>query len=112
MSAVRQSEAGILPPGQRAARVLQPISIRYSSQPGCEQTPRVKTTAAIVAVRELLHSGQILLPGYSKRCKTCSLEEICRQSCSENGMGLKDVQRGRLELKPNLILNIYYLQKV
>ena len=34
--------------------------------------------ATIAAVRELLNSGQTPPPAYGKRCKACSLMEICQ----------------------------------
>lgn len=39
---------------------------------------RAQTLATIAAVRELLNSGQTPLSDYSKRCKACSLVEICQ----------------------------------
>ena len=39
---------------------------------------RTRTFATIAAVRELLISGQTPLPDYAKRCKACSLVEICQ----------------------------------
>jgi len=39
---------------------------------------RTQTLATIAAVRELLESGQTPPPDYSKRCKACSLVEICQ----------------------------------
>jgi CRISPR-associated protein Cas4 len=39
---------------------------------------RAKTLATIAAVRELLSSGQTPPPNYGKRCKACSLAEICQ----------------------------------
>ena len=39
---------------------------------------RAKTLATIAAVRELLNSGQTPPPDYGKRCKACSLVEICQ----------------------------------
>ena len=39
---------------------------------------RAQTLATIAAVRELLNSGQTPPPGYGKRCKACSLVEICQ----------------------------------
>lgn len=39
---------------------------------------RAQTLATIAAVRELLNSGQTPLPDYGKRCKACSLVEICQ----------------------------------
>ena len=39
---------------------------------------RAQTLATIAAVRELLNSGQTPLPNYGKRCKACSLAEICQ----------------------------------
>ena len=38
----------------------------------------VKNTRSIAAVRELLNSGQTPPPDYGKRCKACSLVEICQ----------------------------------
>ncbi|SUA21021.1 putative phage associated protein [Neisseria gonorrhoeae] len=39
---------------------------------------RAQTLATIAAVRELLNSGQTPPPDYGKRCKACSLVEICQ----------------------------------
>jgi len=39
---------------------------------------RAHTPAHIAAVRELLNSGQTPPPDYGKRCKACSLVEICQ----------------------------------
>ena len=39
---------------------------------------RAQTLATIAAVRELLSSGQTPPPDYGKRCKACSLVEICQ----------------------------------
>ena len=39
---------------------------------------RTQTLATIAAVRELLNSGQTPPPDYGKRCKACSLVEICQ----------------------------------
>ena len=39
---------------------------------------RVQTLTTIAAVRELLNSGQTPPPDYGKRCKACSLVEICQ----------------------------------
>ena len=39
---------------------------------------RGQTLATIAAVRELLNSGQTPPPDYGKRCKACSLVEICQ----------------------------------
>ena len=39
---------------------------------------RAQTLATIAAVRELLNSGQTLQPDYGKRCKACSLVDICQ----------------------------------
>ena len=39
---------------------------------------RTQTLATIVAVRELLNSGQTPPPDYGKHCKVCSLVEICQ----------------------------------
>ena len=39
---------------------------------------RAKTLTTIAAVRELLNSGQTPPPDYGKRCKACSLVEICQ----------------------------------
>ena len=39
---------------------------------------RTQTLATIAAVRELLNSGQTPPPNYGKRCKACSLVEICQ----------------------------------
>jgi len=39
---------------------------------------RSQTLATIAAVRELLNSGQTPPPNYGKRCKACSLVEICQ----------------------------------
>jgi CRISPR-associated protein Cas4 len=39
---------------------------------------RTQTFATIAAVRELLNSGKTPPPDYSKRCKACSLVEICQ----------------------------------
>ena len=38
----------------------------------------VPVTTTIAAVRELLNSGQTPPPNYGKRCKACSLVEICQ----------------------------------
>ncbi|WP_032091955.1 CRISPR-associated protein Cas4 [Necropsobacter rosorum] len=39
---------------------------------------RAQTLTVIAQVRELLASGQTPLPNYSKRCKACSLMEVCQ----------------------------------
>ena len=39
---------------------------------------RTQTRATITAVHELLNGGQTPLPNYGKRCKACSLVEICQ----------------------------------
>ena len=39
---------------------------------------RAQTLATIATVRELLNSGQTPPPDYGKRCKACSLVEICQ----------------------------------
>lgn len=39
---------------------------------------RAQTLVIIAAVRELLNSGQTPPPSYGKRCKACSLVEICQ----------------------------------
>ena len=39
---------------------------------------RAQTLATIAAVRELLNSGKTPPPDYGKRCKACSLVEICQ----------------------------------
>ena len=39
---------------------------------------RAQTLATIAAVGELLNSGQTPPPDYGKRCKACSLVEICQ----------------------------------
>ena len=39
---------------------------------------RAQALATISAVRELLNSGQTPPPNYEKRCKACSLVEICQ----------------------------------
>ena len=44
---------------------------------------RAQTLATIAAVRELLNSGQTPPPDYSKRCKACSLVEICQPELLE-----------------------------
>ncbi|KPN73637.1 CRISPR-associated protein Cas4 [Neisseria sp. 74A18] len=44
---------------------------------------RAQTLAVIVQVRELLASGQTPLPVYGKRCKACSLVEVCQPKLLE-----------------------------
>ena len=45
----------------------------------CEREHKpVKNTCSIAAVRELLNGDQTLPPDYGKRCKACSLVEICQ----------------------------------
>lgn len=44
---------------------------------------RAQTLAVIAQVRELLASGQTPLPVYGKRCKACSLVEICQPKLLE-----------------------------
>ena len=44
---------------------------------------RARTLATIAAVRELLGSGQTPPPVYGKRCKACSLVEICQPKVME-----------------------------
>ena len=39
---------------------------------------RAQTLAIIAAVRELLNSGKTPPPDYGKRCKACSLVEVCQ----------------------------------
>ena len=43
----------------------------------------VKNTHSIAAMRELLNSGQTPPPNYGKRCKACSLVEICQPALLE-----------------------------
>ena len=44
---------------------------------------RAQTLAVIAQVRKLLASGQTPLPVYGKRCKACSLVEICQPKLME-----------------------------
>ena len=49
---------------------------------------RAQTLATIAAVRDLLSSGQTPPPDYGKRCKACSLVEICQpELLGEAGIG-------------------------
>ena len=53
----------------------------------------VKNTRSIVAVRELLNSSQTPPPDYGKRCKACSLVEICQPEL----LGKRDRSVGYVE---------------
>ena len=53
----------------------------------------VKNTHSIAAVRELLNSGQTPPPNYGKRCKACSLVEICQPEL----LGKRDRSVGYVE---------------
>jgi CRISPR-associated protein Cas4 len=54
---------------------------------------RAQTLATIAAVRELLNSGQTPPPDYGKRCKACSLVEICQPEL----LGKRDRSVGYVE---------------
>ena len=54
---------------------------------------RIQTLATIAAVRELLNSGQIPPPNHGKRCKACSLVEICQPEL----LGKRDRSVGYVE---------------
>ena len=54
---------------------------------------RAQTLATIAAVRELLNSGQTPPPDYGKRCKACSLVEICQPAL----LGKRDSSVGYVE---------------
>ena len=54
---------------------------------------RAQTLATIAAVRELLNSGQTPPPDYGKRCKACSLVEICQTEL----LGKRDRSVGDVE---------------
>ena len=49
---------------------------------------RAQTLATIVAVRELLGSGLTPPPDYGKRCKACSLVEICQPELLGSWIGV------------------------
>ena len=53
----------------------------------------VKNTCSIAAVRDLLNSGQTPPPNYGKRCKACSLVEICQPEL----LGKRDRSVGYVE---------------
>ena len=54
---------------------------------------RAQTHATIAAVRELLNSGKTPPPNYGKRCKACSLVEICQPEL----LGKRDRSVGYVE---------------
>lgn len=54
---------------------------------------RAQTLATIAAVRALLNSGQTPPPDYGKRCKACSLVEICQPEL----LGKRDRSVGYVE---------------
>ena len=54
---------------------------------------RAQTLATIAAVRELLNSGQTPPPDYGKRCKACSLVEICQPTL----LGKRDKSKDYIE---------------
>ena len=54
---------------------------------------RAQTLAVIAQVRGLLESGQTPLPVYGKRCKACSLVEICQPAL----LGKRDRSVGYVE---------------
>ena len=54
---------------------------------------RAQTLAIIAAVRELLNSGQTPSPDFGKRCKACSLVEICHPEL----LGKRDRSVGYVE---------------
>ena len=54
---------------------------------------RIQTLATIAAVRELLNSGQTPPPNHGKRCKACSLVEICQPEL----LGKRDRSVGYVE---------------
>ena len=54
---------------------------------------RAQTLATIAAVRELLNSGQTPPPDYGKRCKACSLVEICQPEL----LGKRDKSKNYIE---------------
>ena len=71
----------------------------------------VKNTRSIVAVRELLNSSQTPPPNYGKRCKACSLVEICQPELLGNRIGVRGMWRGcfleiNLKIQMNFILNV------
>lgn len=53
---------------------------------------RAQTLTVIVQVRELLASGKTPPPGYSKRCKACSLVEICQPKLLEKDRSVRYVE--------------------
>lgn len=53
---------------------------------------REKTLAIINAVRSLLNSGQTPSPEYNKRCKACSLVEICQPKLMERDKSVRYVE--------------------
>lgn len=53
---------------------------------------RAQTLAVIAQVRELLASGQTPLPVYGKRCKACSLVEICQPKLLERDRSKRYVE--------------------
>nr|WP_244298055.1 CRISPR-associated protein Cas4 [Actinobacillus vicugnae] len=53
---------------------------------------REKTLAVINAVRSLLNSGQTPPPEYGKRCKACSLVEICQPKLMERDKSVRYVK--------------------
>ncbi|PJG82202.1 CRISPR-associated protein Cas4 [Caviibacterium pharyngocola] len=53
---------------------------------------REKTLTVINAVRSLLNSGQTPPPEYSKRCKACSLVEICQPKLMERDKSVRYVK--------------------
>ena len=67
---------------------------------------RTQTLATIATVRELLKSSQTPLPDYGKRCKACSLVEICQPEL----LGKQDRSVGYVEGLFGDIDEIYYKQ--
>ncbi|OOF66385.1 CRISPR-associated protein Cas4 [Rodentibacter sp. Ppn85] len=53
---------------------------------------RTKTLSVIVQVRELLASGKNPPPVYGKRCKACSLVEICQPKLLEKDRSVRYVE--------------------
>lgn len=54
---------------------------------------RTKTLATIAEVRSLLNSGTTPLPKYSKRCKACSLIDLCQPQLLERDRSKRYVER-------------------
>ena len=54
---------------------------------------RTQTLATIAAVRELLNGGQTPPPDYGKRCKACSLVDVCQPKL----LGKRDKSKNYIE---------------